>query len=417
MIINTAPGGGGSKTDLNLFCQPDEPVIKEGLWIKTSTKQSINNIINKSSYVIGGTWRASNAIPNFPYFNSSIIESAAYLKNKIFYLVRQSGADSNGSLPTYIAIYDFSTKTYTTKSGPTLQGGNASGMGAVYKGGFLTSDGVSIIGYVYGIGANGLYVTRKKIVVNPDTLEITVSDTSLQLEINVKFGAAAGKYYTGFTTDEGLTVYSVDLSTFISTQEYLLDEGHTSYFYYAVGCVYNNKLYFAICPYYPSSYTTTLRIYDFATHTVTTRTSNYSFWVQPYSLMVAYQGSIYMSRGTNSSPATTPELFSYSISTGTFALLPGAPLSIYQLFAIGTHLVGTSYSTSTPVQCYDFISESLTSNALTLLDGINYKIALIKSGKISSLYSFFNNAWWYDADFEEYPTYIGNGAAFIKIKN
>jgi hypothetical protein len=66
---------------------------------------------------------------------------------------------------------------------------------------------------------------------------------------------------------------------------------------------------------------------------------------------------------------------------------------------------------------YDYQSETLTNNTLALLSGSTYIVKLITTSNINYFKTFFQEAWWYDTTFEEYPTYIGDGTSWTKIKN
>lgn len=48
-------GRGGARLKYNLFVQPDEPTIKDGLWIKAPEKKRIRSIVAKDNFFIANT--------------------------------------------------------------------------------------------------------------------------------------------------------------------------------------------------------------------------------------------------------------------------------------------------------------------------------------------------------------------------
>lgn len=111
-------------------------------------------------------------------------------------------------------------------------------------------------------------------------------------------------------------------------------------------------------------------------------------------------------------------LATYNITTTTSGTLtvPTVDFS-WMLTVTNKALLTTLGPQGYAVHCYNFLSETLDANTLAILDGTNFAIKLIATSLISFLKTFFSNIWWYDTDFKEYPTYIGNGTAWVKIKN
>ena len=417
MIVNTAQGGGGS-LPLNLHVQPDEPAIKEGLWIKAPEKHAVKQITTKDTFVIGGSWRTGQTYPNIPYRNVGI-SSAISVGHKIyvcFYISRDF----------YLGIYDTDTNTWTTKIyyATSVSGGysgtlwyNASDNCIV---GFKLADN----GYVqiaYDIAKDTLtgYNTTFSIPANYSPYcssynAVGINNVIYGLRADTEYDNNAGSYNTT------ITIYALDLYTM--TESLIgkhVDSNTASNCGISYGTVYSNKIYFI----YGSNgfcYGNKLCCFDLTTH-------EFKFWALPKTVdttqrsMSIVQNILYIAaKGIdNSSVFYAFNIITETSVTLTIPISPDRMGNIITNCCVGSSLYlmdtdGTEYDQSMYV--YDTTSETLPQNSLAILSGSIYRFILISTVKML-LETVMNNVWWYDTDFREYPTYIGDGTKFNKIKN
>ena len=107
MIINTAQGG-GTAVKYNVFCQPDEPAVKDGIWLKTATAVNPKKIVFDSNVWAAQQWQN----PSLAADMSSARQDAccAVVGDEIFIF----GGNNRGSLFSSAIAYKPSTNTYRT---------------------------------------------------------------------------------------------------------------------------------------------------------------------------------------------------------------------------------------------------------------------------------------------------------------
>ena len=137
-------------------------------------------------------------------------------------------------------------------------------------------------------------------------------------------------------------------------------------------------------------------------------------------------------------------IYSYNLDTNTYTTWDSAPTTNYYEWMVealghGLLLLGktTSATTDNMSEIKQFVqtSEAQQSGTLCILTGsahpfkiLNIKALLTHLPKYtnapvqSNMYHAeddfsLHDAWYYDTDFREYPTYIGDGAKWTKIKN
>ena len=78
-ITNLPSGGGGEP---NIFIQEDEPIIKEGLWIKASDLQ-VDNIVIDEDVFVADTWMDNSLFPKLSHVSSgtpcAVVDGYLYL--------------------------------------------------------------------------------------------------------------------------------------------------------------------------------------------------------------------------------------------------------------------------------------------------------------------------------------------------
>lgn len=423
--FNLTPGG-GAQIPLNLFVQPDEPVTKEGVWIQTPEKNSIKNIISKDSFVLGGSLRSPNTIPaesTFTFFH-------IYYGGKIYFLK----ADVNSYRITFsVLAFDLSTytmstlaNTFQTADGTEYSPGCSTVMSAVIN-------GVPTFYVLYRLSTS--YYTAK-ILVDVENQSISQDDVSNIADFtiyNSRFIGRDGIYcYLASFTSSGSYVYTLDIYQYNTVTETLtllktfsISTSETHVYYNAT--VYNNKLYYNL-----TASTGTISGFNYGPYEYDidsgSTASHFVYlsgaYIPSYTLgkqirNLGYQNKlIYFTTPANTSTLSNMQLCLFDLDTDTFSLVPLQSAFEYTISElIGSSLFAGVISSTYSSDIYDFESETLSENTLAVLNGSLYKCTLVKTTLINYLRTLFADIWWYDTNFEEYPTYIGDGSAWNKIKN
>ncbi|QNO17688.1 hypothetical protein [Caproicibacterium amylolyticum] len=107
-------GGSGARLKYNLFVQPEEPDVKNGLWIKTPSAVSVSDVLLKGSYVRTGHFSADTDSP------FSQIPSNSYTQGGDFMGNVDAVSDghiylgfAHGSYPSSGYLLDYNLKTNT----------------------------------------------------------------------------------------------------------------------------------------------------------------------------------------------------------------------------------------------------------------------------------------------------------------
>ena len=415
MRVHTAQGGGGS-LPLNLHVQPDEPAIKEGLWIQAPAKETVKRVINKSSFVIGGTF-ADSGVP----FAAKSDEGWFYVKRGkyIYYLdYFCANGDSSGYLAFYIDRYDITTKTKISAKLFETSYGTGLSKNLCY---FYIKDDATLVFYLSYQYGNGNYpgVCGTLNLNDFSTVTTTAPSTGLPLSSLNSTMIYLGeddtsvyflyRYYNGSCYLISLDAIAKATGTgsalkqLYSSSDQLTNAG-------VWGILVEGIVYYAL---QSSTVLHMLNISDLTETTVTMPTT--VFVNSEYLRWAIYQNSLYI-------PANANTILVFDTITKTFSQItvsnPPVTQELFVLFedADNKRLL-CAFVAGSKLFYYNFESESLPENTLAVLDGAKYNVKLITSATMNFLRAVFNDAWWYSDNFNEYPTYIGDGSQWNKIKN
>ena len=397
----------GGAVSLNLFCQPDEPKMKDGLWIKSPEKNDVRRIINRKSYAINGKWRVNEGWPGLTLPKAERADVTLSYGGKLYLLT------DTGQTCYYLYIFDIATKTWikrTTSSYSVTQ--------PVLM--YHTTDGLIAIvftGYSGGNGTTYFYNPVTDAFTTKTTSNASLNGTSkstIGQDGNIGYIESTYTTYPHGTYDP-YTVYwySYDIST--DTYQQITskdapginnDSGRLQSYIYSV--YFNGKIYAIICTsgyMYSNSYSNyVLNVYDIESKTWT----DLGHIQTPVTTFpTTYLGKIY----TNINGSNAMQV--YDTATSTWSQTPAANKPWTYLFAAEDKIIalGTDFSV------YDFKSEVLPKDTLALISGRENLITLVSTRGIDSLNSSFSDVWWYDTNFREWPTYTGDGKQWNKIKN
>lgn len=395
MIINTMPGGGGG-AKLNVFAQPDEPATKDGLWIATPEKHSVGQITTKDSFIQSGSW--SQYLDFSSHLSANRVMQLIKYKNKIFVFTW----DFNGHAAV-IYVYNLDTSTWTTVAYHSL----SSYMNVPYQFFCGLTPANKLYYSVMNISSSSQASpdSRETIVADPDTLEATANSDNATALSHSGYGKTCYDNEYIYSLDEyNTTTQYLRITRYnpvTDTKDTLCYTESTTFGtddFKAVSL--NGKIYMLSYGY------AVARVFDLTTKVLSTVSLPFTI-TDSYFGLCASNNVIYVFQSSI--------LHQYNVITGTdnpvtislYEPSIAATASTNELFAMGSlHKLYHYYLTS----------EILVSNILALLRGTVHKYNLIQTSKIN-IDSYFNNVWWYDTDFREYPTYIGNGTSWTKIKN
>ncbi len=472
---------GGGKTDLNIFCQPTLPTdVFDGIAILTPEKHTISakNVYTRKSYKIGGTW--SNAtglnLPSVPltYYTTNTYDYYDAIANdsesKIFFAV---GSTTSGST-TYSAVefyvYDVLSNTNTKVGIATMS--TTSGSYYTYRG-----YGIYYINnkfYCFLIRYNGTITTLQVCEYDPSTgiftanyLNYNISTYNAQItdqngghnRATYQKGNTINMYYS-YATSSGTPFYNAvatfDVVAKVVTNKITTDiwsstsSTYTSLNYGRYPLAYdvvNDRTFSVIYRYTGSStlkyvvefssdnlistYTsigistipsqvfyyeneviiivdTTLWVFDLATKTST----SYTGIVSSLRNYVLLDGALY---GIYGNSFTKVDLTTLTLTTlATFLPTIGVECFLCKnaknkLFTIGRDLA---------CHLYNFDSESLLDNSVAIRKEFNSHAVRVVTGANYEITDYYGDVWYYsNGIYHEYPTYIGNGAVWKKIKN
>lgn len=410
--INFSEAGGA--VSLNLFCQPDEPKMKDGLWIKSPEKNDVRRIISRESYDIGGDWRQKVDWPAVPS-GVELNQHPLRIGDKLYFLQRNA---SNQYIIFY-STFDISTHTWgTTQTDDTSKIGGSAAFS------YLSDNKINEVIADYpsrGISipnADENWSIKSIETYSPATDTWTsVAKTGTFKTLGTVIGRDGDNIYFQGTESNYFRSYNTATNTY---QEIVIvrapyEQGLT--YYLDVNSVYSNgKIYMFITiqdPYH--TFSDSLRIYDLDTGKYTDAAAGDKFRIYSSILYpTAAFGKIYSPiSDTQDKSKTTGGVQVYDPRTDTWSTLPVAPKPWTYLFAADNKIIalGTDFSV------YDLKSEVLPKGTLALISGRENLITLISTRGIDSLNSSFSDVWWYDTNFREYPTYVGDKKQWNKIKN
>ena len=413
---------GGARLKYNLFVQPDEPAIKDGLWIKAPAAVPVSDIIVKGSYMRAGHFAAANDCEfngdvAFPYGYRAHLMSN-YFNGNVFFLTHQAYASD--------APYKIYSNNVFTGTVSEVGTGQISG----------STD------YLYYV--DDCFVVNQKAVFDCKTGEhINKNGYTGQEKGSVFLGKYKGYvyvnsyknnyYYISRTNDSGATWEDIAAINYDKLVDYRL----------TYGAFYLDKLYGF------SSATGKVCILNIITKT-------FSFGaVKPYQIIqytapTLYGNKFYLENNQYSDGHSYCKIYVYDIETDTFTLLDSLDKTStptqsginFMCYIPGHGILckGIVYSghgtTGGDSFAEQFVldSQSESIDTLCLQEGEEHRINILSTNSVqtglpkkarsilnSSQYQpaklSLSDAWYYDTDFREYPTFIGNGSTWTKIKN
>ncbi len=75
----------GGSIKYNVFCQPDEPPTKEGIWLKTAAVENIKKIVFDTNPFGAGKWLTPDGVADYPSAISDVTIGGIY-NNKIYFI-------------------------------------------------------------------------------------------------------------------------------------------------------------------------------------------------------------------------------------------------------------------------------------------------------------------------------------------
>ena len=411
----------GGAVSLNLFCQPDEPKMKDGLWIKSPEKNDVRRIISRESYDIGGDWRRKVDWPAVPS-GVSLNQHPLRIGNKLYFLQRK---DTSCQI-TFYSTFDISTHTWGQTQTDEAFSTSVYRKYAMFD--YFSGGKINVVIVDYSTSGSFLTIMNDDWYIKSIETYDPATDTWTSTAKTGTFktlGAIIGRdgdniyfqldYYPGGSNTNAYYFRSYNTATntyqAICTQD---DGQERNGSWLFVSSVYlNGKIYmFRSILYSNNSYSNTLRVYDIDTgkYSDAARWDKFQTTVNNSTIdkhPVAALGKIY-------SPITGGNgVQVYDPRTDTWSTLPDVPKLWNYLFPLEDKFVAVG----SDISIYDLQSEVLPKNTLALISGRENLITLISTRGIDSLNSSFSDVWWYDTNFREYPTYIGDGKQWNKIKN
>ena len=101
----------GSDIKLNVFAQPDEPTEKNGVWLKTSEKETFEKVVFDTNVWAAGQWQNPSLAKDLPTSRDYICCEAI---NESIYIF--GGVDNDGNILKTVLKYDTTTNTFSSMS-------------------------------------------------------------------------------------------------------------------------------------------------------------------------------------------------------------------------------------------------------------------------------------------------------------
>lgn len=405
-----------SGAKLNLFVQPDEPTVKDGLWIQAPEKHPVKRVVTRdASFAVRGEW--DNIRLSEPTGRAEFSKSYFAYGQKVFLMY----ADNNNSNRTYAAVFNNDTNTFTILNTNVRCNANMLmykfdlSTHVLYIRGtyYVTSDQYNYAEFTFNFDTNVFTVgaTSQAGSTNPYAVPSTYYDTSIAgtdpdgntYWCHESYHVSSTPYQVQFAVRRAN--YNTNTFSYVAshtTSETLKPHGEAP-----MGALFDRNVYFYLCA---GKYYTV----DIDSGAVTDISSGGEALADYRSLACATSGQVFFC-----SESTANTLQIYNIATGTWSRTPAADMAVNGrlLFGLSDRVLVFSGGLGGSSNTYHIISEILANNTLALVNGRSYKCNVITTSQINALRYTLANAWWYDTDFHEYPTYIGNGTAFTKIKN
>lgn len=457
-VIKSA--GGGVPLKYNLFVQPEEPAIKDGLWIQAPEK-GFKDVIIKDSFMRAGFFAADadcefapsldNLMPpagasGFATYNLAIW--AQCVNNAVYYIYEF--ANSSYSDWAGVALYKQEIgKDRNQITGPIWYMNMVTYTNTrPTKYCVLVKDNVI---YVDAYNTNtGTYICKARYNIYTESA-ITNGEEMYFPYKTIPFGAIGDSmYYIAPTSSSGwdANFMRANLATQTSEKVGSISDYNGFSEGYDLNSVLGDKVYMFI------------RQGGVWCFNATTGTKTILNGAEPW---LSGSGGMYpmksVIQGHNIFMFSSDDLkmYSYNIDTNTYTAwdnltgrglygVSGSPSGRNNLIEIPGHglLVASTmhYNSTNPSPVvtrpmFQFVqtSEAQKSGSLCILTGSKHPFKILNiQALLTCLHKYTNapvqsdmyhaeddfslhDAWYYDTDFREYPTYIGNGSTWTKIKN
>ena len=443
-------GRSGARLKYNLFVQPTEPDVKNGLWIQTPAPVNVADVLLENGYIQENkiSNEDDNIFKNLTGFSFGAKNYAYdnYVQEDGFFYEAQQIYRTVGSTSAYfIDLYKVTIATNTKElvvgelnPSQSIGAGICFKDGILYKASSIPSDSLSTYS-TYGFNSfigNPVYNLLTKEAVTGESAIYSLNDIngvgyylcqnggdyiySINYSTNtisaspcfsthayvVQLFVYNGKlllFQTGGIDNERITIYAYDpmtqtLSTYLTLD---LDPNNSklnSYYRTTKALIYGDNLYLFITP--------DNNAYTYGSH-----------W-----------GVINLAQKQGA-------LFSENLGDGIeFVYRYYNKIAVF----INVHVSGSGSSTvykQSVTKQISLVNSVQPNNTLLLQNGNTYKMRVVGTDKLLSKmkkytaliqnspyyhrdYDFsIDDAWYYDNDFQEYPTYIGDGTQWTKIKN
>lgn len=476
-------GCGGVRLKYNLFVQPEEPEVKDGLWIQTPSEKGFKDVIIKPNFLIAGAL-AANDVSEFKSPESPVNLYDCTLCNIAyngFLYGAQFGLTNSTILIFRLNAFTGERETLTTIPGPsTIDSGdfynnaNISYVHNVMYYVYPTSSGVvmkpiydmqagvlaetedlptlTFTMLFYGYSSSGEMPYFVKNYKNDKALLLHSEDTTylhvhilnlITQTVESTFKAIA---MTGSGLNTSLGVFDFPTSLYNNSAR-ITDNcsviGDIAYLVTAAGIAPINlatETTGDLIP-YPTGFFSSTYPSD-----VTSATMRKVITVGDKIYIIAAKDKKRYSVYTPVGPLNST-IWEFSPDTNTFTKIEETPagfvanLAAYvpdhgiYLYCLGIDSDGQK-SNYIETKQFSMISENQPNETLCLQSGYGNHIRLFNIPKLASnlpKYSnapratengyensfdfHFNDAWYYDSDFHKFPTYIGDGMKWTKIKN
>lgn len=423
----------GGDVKYNVFCQPDEPTTKAGIWLQTPAKISVKALVNKYSFKSGGHWNANFLKPPVAGGRiSSQINDDLYSCSDT---PHDSGTDHRYVLSTDIYACNLQTETTTLiKTLIPLSGGINSyewliiqyiGFGGVKN---LTDGKILCNSYGcnlrqnYTGGSPAVVYTGKLFYYDPatdTTKQFSVANATKAAGIIADFIHVLG--YQTLATNGNITSSAVSykISITTSTQTSIASLPSTAYVTDYNYQIYNDGV-FMYKPLVTNDTAMSTCLYDSILNTYTTKSYSLPAEIISFGLTSSYGyhliGSDLYFSIVNS--AGVRRVCCLNIVTGEFKLFPNSAPPVNTTYNAWTKDPNYLYGAGNKLEKFIVESEPLKENSVALLSSIFPKFRTeIMNAKDSNLMANFVDAYLYqDGIYKDYPAYYGAGTQWIKFK-
>lgn len=437
-------GRGGARLKYNLFVQPDEPDVKDGLWIKTSNQKGFNDVVMRASFNQVGTFDSKYLNNDGGYASLNLINIGGYL----YAFGGSRWTSQNATKARNIYKYSLTQDTWELEQ---------AGVSPLFPTGVKVDNSIYLMGGAKGSSPAPYVGLDTAIVYNPYTKTISqlpqmpvcvycASGCSIDKTIYVGIGYGQ----EGYNGTSGWISGQYSLHPFsynTSTQTYaILTSPVTSGMLHLVSV--SDELYafigFVVSP--TSTKDFVYYKYSFDTQTwnqITAEFINdtlYTHAISEATGIGVVENNLYFSGATGYADSGDKETFTLNVKTNGIATI-AVPDDVTGGRAVGmcnvNGILYIRFNDNANLKSFCMLPVepvNLLDGTLAIRTGGTYKIRLLDDSKLLSQlkkfssdlitekmkaekYWSFSDAWLYTTDFQPYPTYIGDGTQWTKIKN